>query len=134
MKKIFLLSLLAAFLVSGCANRMVTGLGLSAAGGVLGNQLSDGDPTVTAIGAGAGFLANEILNGQSEKKTLAAFQSGYDHGRSDAVKQQYWMMVNQQKAGEQTEEDLTLYEIPLPEQKIDGVILEPTTRILPIQE
>lgn len=134
MKHSVLLFFLAAFLLSGCANRMVTGLGLSAAGGVLGNQLSDGDPTITALGAGAGFLANEIISGQSEKKTVAAFQNGYDQGRSDAAKQQYWIMVNQQKAGELPEEDLTLYEIPLPEQKIDGVILEPTTRILPIQE
>lgn len=120
--------------MAGCANKTVTGLGLTAAGGFVGNQLSGGDPTITAIGAGAGFLANEVLSGQAKKESMTAYQAGYDKGRSDSAKQQYWIMVNQQKAGDQPDQDVTLYEIPLPEQVIDGVTLEPTTRVLPIQE
>ena len=45
-------------------------------------------------------------------------------------------MVNQQKAteGHEFDDHISLYEIPVPEQQIDGVILKPTTKILRIQE
>ena len=45
-------------------------------------------------------------------------------------------MVNQQKAeeGKSLDENISLFEIPVPEQRIDGVILKPTTKILRIEE
>ena len=51
------------------------------------------------------------------------------------MKQQYWVMVNQQKATEgQEKEHFSLYDIPVPEQQIDGVILKPTVKTLRIEE
>ena len=62
-------------------------------------------------------------------------KSGYNLGRSDAVKQQYWILVNQQKEKtEQNQENVRYYEIPVPEQTIDGTILNPTTKLLRIEE
>jgi len=52
------------------------------------------------------------------------------------VKQQYWVMINQQKAaeGHEFDEPISLFDIPVPEQQIDGVILKPTTKTLRIEE
>jgi hypothetical protein len=71
----------------------------------------------------------------SSKEAQEAYINGYDKGRSDAVKQQYWLYVNQQKAqANELDGNIRLYEIPIPEQTIDGVILEPTTKYLRIEE
>ncbi len=121
----------------GCAGttRIVTDTGLAALGGAAGNRLSDGNPLVTAAGAGAGVLLGETLNYANQNAANKARVEGYNKGRSDAVKQQYWVQVNQQKAAEgRTDERTTLFEIPLPEQEIDGAILQPTSRVLPIHE
>jgi hypothetical protein len=51
------------------------------------------------------------------------------------VKQQYWILVNQQKEkSEQNQENVRYYDIPVPEQTIDGTILNPTTKLLRIEE
>lgn len=124
--------------LTGCAGftRIGTDAGLAALGGAVAQKLSKRkNPVVTAAGAGAGVLVGEAFNYASENAANKAHLEGYNRGRSDAVKQQYWMMVNQQKATEgKSDERTTLYEIPLPEQHVDGAILEPTTRVLPIHE
>lgn len=126
--------------LTGCAGFSPTRIAtdtLGAGGGAaIANQLSHGNPLVTAAGAGAGVLLSETVNGVSENTAKKAYANGYDKGRSDAVKQQYWAAINQQKAAEGAEagENTTLYQIPLPEQRIDGAILKPTTRTLRIQE
>ena len=122
---------------AGCAGttRTLTNTGLAALGGAAGNHFSDGNPLVTAAGAGAGVLLGETINYANQNTASKARVEGYNKGRSDAVKQQYWVQVNQQKGTEgKSDEHTTLFEIPLPEQQIDGAILEPTTRVLPIHE
>ncbi|MEO8352772.1 MAG: hypothetical protein ABI680_13635, partial [Chthoniobacteraceae bacterium] len=125
-------------LLSGCAGttRVLTDTVAAGVGAVAGNKLSDGDPLITAAGAGAGVLLGEALNYANDSHARKAYAQGFDKGRSDAVKQQYWVMVNQQKAadGNVFDENISLFEIPVPEQRIDGVILKPTTKILRIQE
>ena len=73
---------------------------------------------------------SETLNYASNSAAEKARKDGYYKGRSDAVKQQYWIMVNQQRSAEQANQDIALYEIPIPEQEIDGVMIQPTTRVL----
>ena len=137
MKKYFLISIaLTSLLLAGCAaTRPISAVGMGAGGAVLASELSDGDPLITAAGAAGGVLLSEGLHYASKKQSERTFANGYEKGRSDAVKQQYWVLVNQQKskAGE-AENNVRLYEIPLPEQKIDGVILKPTTKYLRIEE
>lgn len=124
--------------LSGCAGttRVVTDTLGAGVGAVVGNKLGKGDPLITAAGAGAGVLLGEALNYANDNYARKAYAQGFDKGRSDAVKQQYWVMVNQQKAaeGRAFDENISLFEIPLPEQRIDGVILKPTTKILRIEE
>ncbi|MGH7953493.1 MAG: arsenate reductase ArsC [Limisphaerales bacterium] len=63
-----------------------------------------------------------------------SYQTGYDKGRSDAVKQQYWLYVSMQQAKAGEDGRVRLYEVHLPEQVIDGVIFQPTTQFLRVEE
>lgn len=125
-------------MLSGCAGttRVLTDTVAAGVGAVAGNKLSNGDPLITAAGAGAGVLLGETLNYANDAHARKAYAQGFNKGRSDAVKQQYWVMVNQQRAAEGNvfDENISLFEIPVPEQRIDGVILKPTTKILRIEE
>ena len=133
-----LLLILALALLPGCAGttRVLTDTVAVGVGGFTGSKLSKGNPLITATGAGAGVLLGETLNFANDNHAMKAYAEGFDKGRSDAVKQQYWVMVNQQKAeeGKSLDENISLFEIPVPEQRIDGVILKPTTKILRIEE
>lgn len=133
--KTILLLFLSTLLLAGCAEttRLVTDTVTAGGGALLGDKLSHGNPYITAASGGAGLLVGEGLNYANNSNAKKAYSTGFDKGRSDAVKQQYWLMVNQQKAVEDSEH-ASLYEIPIPEQEIDGVILKPTTKILRIEE
>ena len=134
MKSHYLISLLLIpLLAAGCAAvRPVTDMAAGAGGGVIANQLSHGDPGITAAGAAGGVLLSEggfyLANNASAK----SYAEGYDKGRSDAVKQQYWVLIRQQQQ-KAVPDNISLYAIPVPEQNIDGVILNPTTKYLRIE-
>jgi hypothetical protein len=125
-------------LLAGCAGttRVVTDTVAAGVGAFAGNKLGKGNPLITAAGGAAGVLVAETLNYANDNNAKKAYASGFDKGRSDAVKQDYWVMVNQQKAaeGHEFDEPVSLYDIPVPEQQIDGVILKPTTKTLRIEE
>jgi ADP-ribosylglycohydrolase len=124
-----------ASLFSGCAaaTRTVTDVGLGAGGAAIGSALTHNNPYAIAGGAAGGVLLGETLNYANGKQNGEAYQTGYDKGRSDAVKQQYWVLVNQQRRRNSAPENVSLYAIPVPEQNIDGVILNPTTKYLRIE-
>ena len=132
----FLILMLSLF--AGCAGttRVLTDTVGAGVGAIAGNKLGKGNTLITAAGAGAGVLLGETLNYANDSHAKRAYAEGFDKGRSDAVKQQYWVMVNQHKAeeGKAFDENISLYEIPVPEQRIDGVILKPTTKTLRIEE
>ena len=128
------LSTLGAILVTGCSStRAVSDMALGAGGALLGHELSDGDPLATAGGAAAGVLLSEGLHYAARKENQKAFSAGYDKGKSDAVKQQYWLYVSLQRQRDRTS-SVRLYPVQLPEQRIDGVIFQPTTKYLRIEE
>ena len=135
MKSHYLITILfVPLLVTGCAAvRPVTDMAAGAGGGLIANQLSHGNPGITAAGAAGGVLLSEggfYLAGKAEQN---AYTTGYEKGRSDAVKQQYWIQVHQQQEQKTLLENVSLYAIPVPEQNIDGVILNPTTKYLRIE-
>ena len=123
-------------LLTGCAaTRPISDLAMGAGGAALASEFSHGNTAITAAGAAGGVLVSEGLHYASRKQAENAYTSGYEKGRSDAVKQQYWILVNQQKEkAEQNQENVRYYEIPVPEQTIDGAILNPTTKLLRIEE
>lgn len=123
-----------ALLVNGCAaSRPIADVALGAGGAVLGSELSDGNPAMIAAGAAGGVLLSEGAHYLARKESAKAYLSGYDKGRSDAVKQQYWLYVRLQKdRGGQAQ--VRLYPIHLPEQEIDGAIFKPSVKHLRIEE
>ncbi|MGH7988878.1 MAG: hypothetical protein ACREDS_01600 [Limisphaerales bacterium] len=123
-------------LFAGCAavTRTATDVGLGAGGAALGGVLSKGNPYAIAGGAAGGVLLGEGLHAANSKLNDQSYQTGYDKGRSDAVKQQYWIFVAMQQTKTGDEGKVRLYEVHLPEQTIDGVIFKPTTQFLRIEQ
>ena len=135
MKSYYLISILfIPLLVTGCAAvRPVSDMALGAGGGLLANQLSNGNPGITAAGAAGGVLLSEGGFYLAGKASDNAYTTGYEKGRSDAVRQQYWILIHQQQQQKNLPENISLYAIPVPEQTIDGTILNPTTKYLRIE-
>jgi len=122
-------------LFTGCAaTRTISDVGLGAGGAAFGGALSKNNPVAIAGGAAGGVLVSEGLNYAFNKETAASYQTGYDRGRSDAVKQQYWLYVAMQRDKSGNEGHVRLYEVHLPEQIIDGVIFKPTTQFLRMEQ
>jgi hypothetical protein len=125
---------LAAILVTGCAGtRPVSDAVFGGGGAVLGGELTHGNPAGIVAGGAGGVLLSEGLHYAAKSQADKAYQTGYEKGRSDAVKQQYWLYVSLQRARNQ-DDRVRLYEVNLPEQTIDGVIFKPTTKLLRIEE
>jgi hypothetical protein len=122
-------------LFAGCAaERPISDMAAGAGGGFLAADLSNGNPAITAAGAAGGVLVSEGIHYAAKKQADKASATAYEKGRSDAVKQQYWVLVNQQKSKCEPECNVRLYEIPVPEQEFDGVKLDATTNYLRIEE
>lgn len=122
-------------LFTGCAaTRTISDVGLGAGGAALANELSDGNPAAIAAGAAGGVILSEGLHYAARKQVGRAYASGYDKGRSDAVKQQYWLYVSMQEQANGHNGRVRLYPVQLPEQVIDGVIFQPGTQFLRIEE
>ena len=129
-----LLITLVAGLFAGCAvTRPISDVALGAGGAYLGHELSDGNSVATAAGAAGGVLLSEGLHYVAKKESQKAYTTGYDKGKSDAVKQQYWLYVSLQRQRNQVG-SVRLYPVQLPEQRIDGVTFQPSTKYLRIEE
>ena len=129
-----LLFTLVAGLFAGCAGvRPISDAALGAGGAYLGHELSNGDPLATAAGAAGGVIVSETLHYAAKKQAERAYATGYDKGKSDAVKQQYWLYVSMQKQRNQVA-NVRLYPVKLPEQRIGGVTFQPSTKLLRIEE
>jgi hypothetical protein len=120
----------------GCSSitQPATDVAMGAGGGALADYFSNGNPAITAAGAAGGVAVSEGLGYVERKEQNNAYLNGYEKGRSDAVKQQYWILVSQQKPPSGQSGGVRYYEIQIPEQTIDGVVFEPTTKYIRIEE
>ena len=120
------LALLALSLVlAGCstgAGGVASDVGLAGAGGVLGYKLSDGNAGVAAAGAAAGYVVSKVAQSEYKSAAQKAEKAGYDRAMNQAVKQQYWIMQNQQKTLPVDDERPRLVPVVMPETNINGVI------------
>ena len=122
---------------AGVSPTRIIGNTVGAAGGALiGNKLSNGNPLITAAGAGAGALLSESLQAGSNAAANKAYDAGYEKARSDSAKQQFQTLIDRQKTGLQLDDrqNIRLLEVPLPERQENGVILAPSTATIRIQE
>ena len=131
--KLLLLTLVAGLFAGCAATRPISDVALGAGGAYLGHELSDGDPLMTAAGAAGGVIVSETLHYAAKKQSEKSYATGYDKGKSDAVKQQYWLYVSMQRQRNQVA-NVRLYPVLLPEQRIDGVTFQPSTKLLRIEE
>ena len=130
-----LLAALVVGLFTGCAiTRPISDTALGAGGAYLGHELSNGDPLATAAGAAGGVILSEGLHFAAKKQSEKAYAAGYDKGKSDAAKQQYWLYVSMQQQRRNQVANVRLYPVKLPEQRIDGVTFKPSTKLLRIEE
>lgn len=121
-----LLSILPLLVLSGCATGlggMAADVGLAGAGGVVGYKVSGGKVGGAAVGAATGYVASKIAQSEYAKAAAEAEKTGYDRGMNQAVKQQYWIMQNQQKSlPAEKGRNPCLTPIVIPESNINGVI------------
>jgi hypothetical protein len=131
--KLLLLTLVAGLFAGCAATRPISDAALGAGGAYLGHEISNGDPLVTPAGAAGGVIVSEGLHYAARKQAEKAYSTGYDKGKSEAVKQQYWLYFSMQRQRNQIG-SVRLYPVQLPEQRIDGVTFQPSTKYLRIEE
>ena len=132
------LVLLALSLVlAGCstgAGGVASDVGLAGAGGVLGYKLSDGNAGVAAAGAAAGYVVSKVAQSEYRSAAQKAEKAGYDRAMNQAVKQQYWIMQNQQKALPVDDARPRLVPVVMPETNINGVIQKAHVEYLRLEQ
>jgi hypothetical protein len=110
----------------GCATGaggVASDVGLAGVGGVAGYELSGGKVGGAAIGAATGYIASKVAQSGYKSATQKAEKAGYDRALNQAVKQQYWIMQNQQKSlPPENELGPRLVSVVIPESNINGVI------------
>lgn len=90
----------------------------------------EGGVTGAVIGGAAGYVVGEAVDYLNSKSQKGAYLTGYEKGQSDAVKQQYWIARDNQRAKTADGYKEALYEIPVPAYDADGVRHEATTRVI----
>jgi len=131
MRQTILLLFVVSLLLSGCGTlrQPASDVLLMSAGGAIGYEASGKKVGGAAIGAGAGYIASRVANSQIDTALAEAEQRGYDRAMGQAVKQQYWIIQNQQRRADGAGETEARYvTVTLPETTLPGgVILNPST-------
>ena len=122
---------------AGCstgAGGVASDVGLAGAGGVLGYKLSDANAGVAAAGAAAGYVVSKVAQAEYKSAAQKAEKAGYDRAMNQAVKQQYWIMQNQQKSLPVDDERPRLVPVVMPETNINGVIQKAHVEYLRLEQ
>ena len=112
-------------IMTGCstAGGVASDLGLAGAGGVVGYQVSDGKTGGAAAGAAVGYLASKVARSEVGRLQTEAEKRGYDRALNQAVKQQYWIIQEQQRSRKTEDESpARLVPVVVPETNINGVV------------
>lgn len=115
----------------------IVGNTIGATGGaVLGHTLGKGDALTTTLGAGAGVLLSEAVQAGSNVAQQKSYVAGYEKGQNDTAKRQWQALNERQRFAPQNDEaaSVRLFEVPLPERRVNGVTFAPATATLRIQE
>ena len=130
----FILPLLFAGCTTADIGKSVSDIGLSGAGGVIGYKVSNGDPAATAGGALAGYLVSKTVQSSQDHSLKEAEKAGYERALNQAVKQQYWIIQNQQKSlSPDAARAPRLVPVVIPETKINGVTINAHVEYLRVE-
>jgi hypothetical protein len=138
-KTTYLIMGIGALLYTGCSNDLVSSRGLidagaAAGGGFIANKLTNGNSVATVAAAAGSGVAADIVQGVVKNQTEKKLEVGYNLGRSDATKQLYWATQRLQGKDDDSQPKYSNYQVNLPEQTIDGVTYQPTSKTLRIAE
>ncbi len=107
--------------------------GAAAAGNGNNGFLTDNQGLVT--GAVAGYAAGAITDAMAKKEVRERYLDGYNKGRSDAIKDLYWVKRDAERPNADTAVQRRYYEVPVPEHvTTDGVLVEPRKVVIEVVE
>jgi hypothetical protein len=124
MKPVLLSLIFLSLGLTGCTTlgSSAADLGLAGAGSAAGYQVSDGKMGGAAVGAAAGYVGSRLAQTETRQAIAEAEQRGFDRARNQVVKQQYWIIQNQQRSREApSEAEAKLIPVVIPETTINGV-------------
>lgn len=122
------LALVCCLFLGACAHspsRTMNTAGLAAGGGLVGHSLGKGDKWATAGGVAGGVVAAHFLQNKATKELDKKYLEGYNEGRQQAVKQQYWIAQNMHKGEAGRSSQKSLLPIEIESYSTDGVQYAP---------
>ena len=110
----------------------------TSAAGTTTNSSSSGGTNKHAgliTGAAAGFAAGAISDAMANKEIQQKYLDGYNKGRSDAIKDLYWLKRDAERPANEAGVQRRYYEVPVPEHvTTDGVLVEPRKVVIEVVE
>lgn len=86
-------------------------------------------------GAVAGYAAGAISDGISKNEIRQKYLDGYNKGRSDSIKELYWLKRDAERPAGNADLQRRYYEVPIPEHvTTDGVLVEPRKAVIEVVE
>lgn len=102
------------------------------------NNNSDGfleENSGLITGAVAGYAAGAISDGIAKNEVRQKYLDGYNKGRSDSIKELYWLKRDAERPGGDGGVQRRYYEVPVPEHMTtDGVLVEPRKVVIEVVE
>ena len=86
-------------------------------------------------GVVAGGLAGAVSDGMAKNEVRQKYLDGYNKGRSDAIKELYWVKRDAERPNGDSGMQRRYYEVPVPEHvTTDGVLVEPRKVVIEVVE
>ena len=118
---------------SGSSGSGSSGSGSSSSSGNNGGFLENNSGLIT--GAVAGYAAGAISDGMAKTEVKEKYIEGYNKGRSDAIKELYWVKRDAERPSGESAVQRRYYEVPVPEHiTTDGVLVEPHKTVIEVFE
>lgn len=116
-------------------NNSSSGSGGSSGSGSSGSDGFLDENTGLITGAVAGYAAGAISDNMAKNEIRQKYLDGYNKGRSDAIKELYWVKRDAERPREDSNLQHRYYEVPVPEHvTTDGVLVEPRKAVIEVVE
>lgn len=117
----------------GTVGGAASDLGLAGAGGAIGYEVSDHRIGGAAAGAAAGYIASKVAQSEVKRSDTEAEKRGFDRALNQAVKQQYWIIQNQQRAPAGDSRPANQVPVQIQETTVNGVLRNATVAYVPFE-
>lgn len=112
---------------SSASNLLAPALGIG--GGLVGLYATDGEDigtqlTATGAAAAGSYLLGQFIENDFKEEKAKEFKTGYDLGRSNSIKELYWLTQKLHQAQDGDQPQSQVFEIPI-QHPNDGVNYTP---------